>query len=303
MGKQERQEAVGQLNQQNQNIQNNSTALGTTLTGANATNNTNAGANENGASTGFNAAQNTGLWDPTQLDSINKSFGGIASTGGAGTPLSNSSTTNLNQAGQTFGSMASTGGFTPQQSADYMRQATSTAPALFQNLSQNLQQRNIGTGGYSPGGNAALLALQRQAGNQLGTLNTQGEVGLNAAINSNKLAGAGGLAGVGSTQGSLANAIAQLKLQGTQGQAGVQQSLAGNELAGTQGLAGLYGTNQNAINQNLQQQLGLFTGTNTGVNQNLSTIAGLSNQPGTLETILGAIGGGIGGGIGALGNP
>lgn len=336
MGKQERNEANNLAQQNVATTNNNANALSGQIQQSNTGLQQNANTNQNNASTGFSNIQKTGGFDPTQLDAINKSFSGISSTGGQGTPLAQQSNTNfanagaiLNNAGNSldqaktsynslsdpiagYKNFADTGGFSPTDKSTYIRNATSAAPALFNNLSQNLQQRTLGSGGYNPGASAALLALQRQAGNQIGTLNTQAQAGLTSQINQNKLAGlsgetsgisaqGSGLAGVGNaqtglgtaqgniagTQGSLNNAITQLQLQGTQGLAGVQNSIAQNQLAGAQGQAGLYGTNQSALNSNLANQLGIFNGQNSANANAASTIGQLAGQPGVLSSILG----------------
>jgi len=366
MSKQDRSSVNNAVNGANQDVRNKSGELSTQLNTANQGLQNSADQNQAGARTGFNRVNNSnGGYDSDILKRINDQYSSVSQNGGtdsenyknsqaafggartafdsAGKSINNASGS-FDNAGRSFGeassglarakqgyeNFADTGGFSQADKAAYLRQGTSAAPALYKNLATNLQQRELSSGGGNPGGLSGILALQRQAGNQLGTLNTQANTNLNQQVNANKFQGLSGIgttagqetslgnsqvglgqaqvgqgqaqtglgtaqAGLGVDQGNLSNAIAALKLQGTQGLASTQQNLVGNQLNASQGLAGLYGTNQSAINNNVAAQLGLFNGTNSAINTGLQTRAGISNQPGWQDNLISGIGAGIGG--------
>ena len=228
----------------------------------------------------------TGGFDPSQVTSIQNQFGkvggnlqdiynidkGFTGTSGAMDPAALAAITGGYQ------KFADTGGFTPEQSSAFMRQATSGVPAIYDVLAQQAQRNRAATGGLGTGGDIAQMA--RQMSQQQSQATTGAEVALNEQINANKLAGLGGLTGVGenvagqrlgaagqmtgtqqaatglgSAEAGFAGDIAAGRRSGAGLEAGLESNVASNKAAATAGMAGLYNTATGEVTQMGQQIL------------------------------------------------
>lgn len=228
----------------------------------------------------------TGGFDPVQVANIQNQFGkigvnlqdtynidkGFTGTSGAMDPAALAAITGGYQ------KFADTGGFTPDQSAAFMRQATSGVPAIYDVLAQQAQRNRAATGGLGTGGDIAQMA--RQMSQQQSQATTGAEVSLNEQINANKLAGLGGLTGVGenvagqrlgaagqmtgvenaatglgSAESGLASDIASGRRSGAGLETGLESNVASNKAAATAGMAGLFNTSTGEVTQMGQQIL------------------------------------------------
>jgi hypothetical protein len=261
------------------------------------------------SSGGYSPAQqnilSSGGFNPSQQNTLN--------TGGYDTDQ-------LKQLNAGYSNLAQTGGFTPQQSQQFIQQATEGTGATYGALEQQAKQAGIATGGLGTAGGLSQMA--RQLGQVQGQNTLNAEVGLNQLQTSNKLAGLGG-------ESSLAGQVAGNKLTGAEAQAGNilsgAQGQASNVLQGTENQAGnilqgaetqagntLQGTE--AANNQLSQLYNTTTGQVTQLgNQVLQTLgldfetqeqaanilAKVSQNPSMFQSLLGMVGGGISAAAGA----
>jgi len=216
--------------------------------------------------------QQSGVQSGQQLPS----FTGAYNTFTGGTQTGGFDPTAYQNTLQGYNAMANTGGFTPEQSRQYMDQATSGVANTYNVLGQQLQQNKAKTGGLGGSGETAQLA--RQLGQAQAQAEQGAAVGLNQQINANKLSGLSGAASLQSTQ-------------------------AGNKLASAQGLSGLYNVATGEISDLGKQVLGAM-----GINwqnqaealQALTALAtSSSSSKGILDTI-GQIGGMVSGALTGL---
>lgn len=223
--------------------------------------------------------------------------------------------------GGVYKDMADTGGFTPADKVKYMQQATATVPAMYQSMADDMQRRRAVQGGYSPGFTQSQGLLARTQSQSMNDAVRNAQVGLNTQVNSNKLAGAGGLqAGQGAfstlqTGNQLrsidaetaANQQAQaLRQQGEIAGTGLETSQANtaaenqravlglqnsNMMGGLSGLTDIYGTNVNAAGNYNAQNTNLITG-QASANQGYE--AGLQRNaeanPGFMDELSGGLG-------------
>jgi hypothetical protein len=206
-----------------------------------------------GATSGIANLQNlssTGGYDPTQLNQI--------------------------QGGYT--DLANNGGYTPQQSQQFVQQATEGTQATYGSLENQAKNNTVATGGLGTGGGLSQMARQLSQAQGQNTLNA--EVALNQSQTGNKLAGLGG-------EASVASSVAGNKLQGT-------------ETANSQ-LSQLYNTTTGQITslgQQMLSSLGLDFGTQ---DQAIAALTNLSKNPGLFQTAYGDIIQGAGAAAGVMG--
>ncbi len=253
----------------------------------------------------------TGGYDPNQVNAIRNTFSGIQNnlkdtyntdtgfegTSGAFDP------TQLKSVLGGYQNFADTGGFSDQQRQQYLEQATSGVPAIYNTLKQQQQQHQAATGGLGTGGDVAQLARQLSQA-QIGA-EQKGQVDLNTQINTNKLAGLGGLSttdaavaasrqkaaeDASATQGLASSAntaaggfesdIASGLRSAAQTDVGFESTVASNKAAATAGQAGLYNTatqQVTALGQQILDALGIDSS-----NQQLAlkVLAALADQQG-----------------------
>jgi hypothetical protein len=131
-------------------------------------------------------------------NSANQSLGTASNT------LSNSAAPTLSGAGSAYQNMADTGGFSDADKSAYLNRATESATAAGNVASDQSKLAAAKTGQGNP--QAAISRIARQMGQNASQATNDAQAGLTSQINSNKLAGAGGLTNVGQAQTSLGNA-------------------------------------------------------------------------------------------------
>ena len=145
----------------------------------------------------------------------------------------NNAAQNLNPASDLYKNFAATGGVSPQQQQLTQKAAQGNVSSLYDSLNKNLQQRNAIQGGYSPGFGANEQQLARQGASASSGAVNQANLGLDQLIQQGKLAGAGGLASIGSLyQGQIP------QLLGTQSQLAEAKPSWEQELSGGLGAIG-----------------------------------------------------------------
>lgn len=205
----------------------------------------------------------------------------------------------LGPAMSTYGDFAQTGGFTPQGIQDIRARDIAPTRAIYENAQNDLARQRELQGGYFPGYATAQDRLARQMSNQIADINTNANAGIAQMIQQGRLAGAGGLSGIG--MGSLGG-LQNMGLQGLSNQLTAMGGM--NQLYGTTpAIAALTGNqtlNANAQNlegSQLQNQAGL------GLIQsqiNKSQIPGNFQQAmGNIGSVLG-LGGQVAGAFGGI---
>lgn len=248
--------------------------------------------------------QPTGGVDPNQLSNIRGQYSNVQNELSGYLPSGGYDPTQLAQTLGGYGAFADTGGFTPQQQQQYLNQATRGVATTAENLA-NAARRSAAATGSSP--EAAIAAIQGEAGAQQADATNAALVGLNQQINANKLAGLGGLgtvegqlaaaragimgqqAGVTGQQAGLETGVAGLR----QGVSGLQQGLEGGVAQGVQaanrGIQGLYDTTTGqvtSLGNQVLAGLGLQYGTQA---QGAQILQELSKNPGLFQTGFGDV--------------
>jgi hypothetical protein len=152
---------------------------------------------------------------------------------------------------------ANTGGYSPQDIQELRARGISPIRASYGNAMMQLDRQRSLQGGYSPNFTAATAQMQRELPQQLADATTNVNAQLADAIRQGKLAGLGGLTGIGGQEGgwrmnaALANQGADLRAQELTESAlsaHDQRKLAAQELLGSSfdRERGLYGTTPGA---------------------------------------------------------
>ena len=202
----------------------------------------------------------------------------------------------LTAAGKTFGDMAATGGYSPQDIQDLRARGMSPITASYANAMQQMDRaRALGGGGANaPNYIAAVSRAQRTMPQQLSDAMQGVNAGIAQNVVQNKLAGAQGEAGVGSSIAGAAASEAQRQdaarqaaiaeqLGAAGGQASLygttpgQASMFGNQVLGAYGLSGTLDTSRN--------QLGL-----TALGDYVNAFTGAPRQIPAWQTALGIAG-------------
>ena len=103
----------------------------------------------------------------------------------------------LGQAGTGYGEFAQTGGVSAGEMAATRQQAQGNVSSLYDSLKRNLERRKAIQGGYSPGFGAEEATLGREASAGMRSAVNEANLGLLQQQREGRLAGLGGLAGVG----------------------------------------------------------------------------------------------------------
>lgn len=104
----------------------------------------------------------------------------------------------LGSAGKGYGEFAATGGISPGEIAATRQMAQGDVSSIYDSLKRNLERRKAIQGGYSPGFGANEATLGREgSAASYGAVN-QANLGLLQQQREGRLAGLGGLAGIGS---------------------------------------------------------------------------------------------------------
>ena len=104
----------------------------------------------------------------------------------------------LGSAGSGYGEFAQTGGVSPGEMAATRQAAQGNVASLYDSLKRNLARRKAIQGGYSPGFGANESTLGREASSGMFNAVNQANLGLLEQQREGRLAGLGGLAGIGS---------------------------------------------------------------------------------------------------------
>lgn len=181
----------------------------------------------------------TGGYDPTKLDTLRTQSSNAATTGDYDPNQVDKLNTQFDAAGSNTGygregyqNFADTGGYDQSQENDFLENAVAPTRAMYSRSQDELNRRMALQGGYSPGFTTSQARVKREENSAIGSANLQGRVALNSSINSNKLAGLGGLA---TTQSD----INSKKLQATTAEAALAGDVAGKKIAGTNQTIGL----------------------------------------------------------------
>lgn len=194
----------------------------------------------------------------------------------------------LNQAGAGYSDFANTGGFSDQDYQDLRARAVGPIRSAYSSARREMNRGQRLAGGYAPNKMAAEAKMAREQGYLMGDANTNVNASLAGLRQSGRLAGLGGLSGLGMFEGGqgLARDTAMMNARG-------------NALAGMSGLYGtapgmsqLYG-NQMLQGQGLNNQLaGMLMG----------NMIDSSQIPGNFQSVMGNIGS-VAGLAGGLINP
>jgi len=152
---------------------------------------------------------------------------------------------------------ANTGGYSGQDIQELRARGISPIRSAYSNAMQGIDRQRSLQGGYSPNYTAAAAQMQRELPQQLSDATTNVNAGLADAIRQGKLAGLGGLTGIGGTEGGFrmtaqqSNQAANLRAQELteQGMSAKEaRQLAAQELnlRGIDAQRGLYGTSPGA---------------------------------------------------------
>lgn len=234
----------------------------------------------------------TGGYNPDVVSDINsqyKAAGALgAQTANTGsnlidpTKLGNAVTASSYGRGrETYQNMADTGGYTPEQSNAFLRNASNAATAGYSADKDILARRLAIQGGYMPGFSSSQAKMARDRAAASSNAELAAQTNLNEQINSNRLAGAGGLAAtrtaagqeaLGANQQAINAALggARTGIAGAQGQAELETGQARGRSQAVQDLARYYQSNVNQMSdadklqiQNRLAQLGM---TQTDIN-------------------------------------
>lgn len=212
-----------------------------------------------------------GAYNKENVDAANKAIGGL--TGNV----------------EGYQKFADTGGFDDASKANFRARSNSVIPSYYQNEQNNLSTMANRSSGNPYAVNASRLSLARQ-GSQAASDAAQGtENNLSTMINSNKLAGLGGVqSGLSSQAGlntNLAQGEAASRLYGLTGTVNAGQQLSklmsDNKLSGLAGLTGIDLANLgakgqgNALKSNNLQYLG-----NIGQSTRMAGLTGLNSMYG-----------------------
>lgn len=249
MSKNQQKQVFNASNQGLAYAQNQGAANNQQLQGAYSGYQSNANALFPGISSGYSDISNSGGYDPSKLADIN----------------------------QGYESFSQTGGLAPSDISAITNQASNAARSTYQTAQSDLQRQIAATGGFGFTGAA------------MGNLARQGSIAASNAANS--------------AQAQLVPMIQSGKLAGLGGLAGVQQNLTGNKLNALQGQSGLYNTNVAATQNTLSDIIKNFQVTGQLSNDDLKVLANIANtQQNWWEgPIGGAIGGAAQAGLGFLG--
>jgi hypothetical protein len=227
----------------------------------------------------------TGGYDQSQIDYLR----GAMASAGAGSP----------EEADVYRSFATTGGYTPEQEAAYMRQATRGARDVYDVLGQEAQRRRALTGGFG-GGDISQMA--RQASQATAEAATKARLGLEEEERTRRLAGAAGLGGISARQLSAAGTQAGMEADIAAGRRAAAGTAAQTELGRLSGLSGVLGMSQEDAQSIANEILQRYATSGQISQQDLSTLADLSKQPGWFSGgLVPALGGIAGVGSAALG--
>lgn len=297
----------------------------------------NQGDTYNSLSPSLKEHQTTGGYDSTQLNTIRNGSAGNAATGGynpdeiAGLKASGGYDPGMLQSIQSgagagydptaegtvtggYSDFAKNGGFDDAAKTNYMNQATQGVGATSRALQEQAKLATTKTGGF--GGAGAVAQIARQLGQTQSEATVNAESGLNTAINSNKLAGLGGLdksqatqaalkqsgagilAGVAGNQAGnrvgLAESEAGNKLKGTDQQIGIESGVAAGSTAADNAMNQLYSTETGQITAQGQQALQALGLQFNSQAESINALTQLSKNPGMFQTIFGDIVAGAG---------
>jgi hypothetical protein len=141
---------------------------------------------------------------------------------------------------------ADTGGYSPQDIQELRARGISPIRAAYGNSMMQLDRQRSLQGGYSPNYTAATAQMQRELPQQLADATTNVNAGLADAIRQGKLAGLGGLTGIGGMEAPLkmrADELTEQALAGKEGRQLSAQQLLGSSIDMERGL---YGTTPGA---------------------------------------------------------
>ena len=166
-------------------------------------------------------------------------------------------TSTFGKAIEGYTNFADTGGYSSQDIQELRARGISPIRSAYSNAMQGIDRQRALQGGYSPNYTAAAAQMQRELPQQLSDATTNVNAGLADAIRQGKLAGLGGLTGIGGQEGgwkmnaALANQGADLQAQQATEQAlsaHDNRKLAAQELLGSSfdRQRSLYGTTPGA---------------------------------------------------------
>lgn len=280
-----------------------------------------------GQNLGFQNNYNTGVaTDLNSYNQINNNYQGLIDSINNGTnsslnlpgPISASNISNVGAATSPyFQNFADTGGFSSSDLADMRARAISPTRATFANAQSNLNQ-NKAAQQFSPNYAAATAKLTRDLGYGISDANVDANASIAQLVQSGKLAGAQGLAGLDEFNIGQGNSVNEFNAgqnnQVGEFNAGLAQSnagLTGQALLGamngqtslygaTPGLANTFGNQLISSSGQLltgnQNQTNLSLGLINGQNQKGATVPGdtsqvINNAANGLKTVGGAFGG------------
>lgn len=182
-----------------------------------------------------------------------------------------------------YSDFADTGGFSGQDIQDLRARAVSPIRSIYSSAKANLDQARNLSGGYMPNYAAANNQMARHMSQDIGDNLVNANAGIASMRNQGRLAGLGGLSGLGQFGAGMANSNVLANMQARS-----------NALAG---MSGLYGTSPGMGgtygNQLLNSGQNLISGQNQRISGAGTLIGGMQNSasiPGNFQSALGNIG-------------
>lgn len=181
------------------------------------------------------------------MNSSIKGLQGIGATGGMTAEQSGQ----LGKTAGFYGNLMDTGGYSTEDIANIKNESNSVIPSYFSSLKDSLDQRRAASG-YGPGFSDANVALAREGAIASGDQSVRTNIGIQDAVRSGKMAGAGGLSNQVLSQygieaplkerafeasGNMSAQMQQIRLAAAQGDVNAQRIIQSGKLEGLGGLS------------------------------------------------------------------
>lgn len=195
--------------------------------------------------------------------------------------------------GGVYDEMAKTGGYSDSQKADMMHQSVNSIQSGQKNTQNQLNNRKVVQGGFSPGFDAASNNLRRTSAQDASNAALNARVGIQEQVNQNRITGAGGMANSENALDTLKTGNQYRGLMGASSQEmGMNNSIAGNQLSALGGARQTGDSMNNVDQQNANIQGGNI---DRNMNQQNAGLAGMQGlYSGDMNRYTGALDRGVG---------
>lgn len=200
--------------------------------------------NDTGVSDKYNAIYDTGGFDPSDLEGINRDIGSLEEYAKGGS-VSEADRARI-RGGGVYDEASKTGLWSDPEKADFRARAGSVLPAFYDAVKNEFSRQNTAQGGYNPGYTYQNAKLARDASRQSAAANLEAETTLADSIRKNRQWGAEGMTSSEmALQGLLDNIFRGSTTAALSARTGIADSKAKNRLAATSGLSQV---NQDKLN-------------------------------------------------------